>query len=139
MTPEQAREIDQREFEAECKAIRQRAYALIAMAKPSIAITPAKPATPSFNGGPVGPTAKLYFHDGKLLSLRDWAQHLGMPYQRLANRVRRNWPTELVLSQQNLKGRCRRGVVSNFEASEGTGAGSTAQETPEITFSEKAA
>lgn len=137
MTPEQAREIDRREFEAECKAIRQRAYALIGKAKPSIPTTPIRPATPSFNAGPVGPTAKLYFHDGKLMSLRDWAHHLGMPYQRLADRVRRNWPIELVLSRQNLKG--RRGVVSNFEASEGTGAGSTAQETPEITFSEKAA
>lgn len=137
MTPEQAREIDQREFEAECKAIRQRAYALMGKAKPSIPTTPLQAATPSFNAGPVGPKSKLYHHDGKLMSLPSWARHLGVTYGTLLRRVREGWPIALVLSPSNFRG--RRGVVSNFAASQGTGAGRSAQETSEIAFSEKAA
>lgn len=134
MTPAEAREIDRREFEAECKAIRQRAYALVGKARPRLATMPANQ---SSNHGPVGPTPSLFFHHGKMMSLREWSRYLGVKHSTLLRRIREGWPIELALTSENFRG--RRGVVSNFASSEGTGGGSSAQETPEITFSEKAA
>jgi hypothetical protein len=59
------------------------------------------------------------------------------------SRLRRGWPSDLAMSAPpgSRMGRFAhggRGVSSDFERSKGTGAGSTLQETPNITFSGKA-
>jgi hypothetical protein len=138
MTPEQARTIDRREFEAECAAIRQRAYALVqrrplnpmAAQKRRRAPQPKKPRTA--NGRP----AKLYTVDGITLPLSDWAVRIGMTASALHQRMRKGWTIEEVVKVP--PGRHRPGVVDNLPSFSGTGGGSTAQETTEITFSEKA-
>lgn len=193
MTPAEAREIDRLEFEAECSAIRQRAYALLRN-RPSL--PPFSPAQTQqdqteIEKEPTGSKPQLYSHAGRTMTLDDWAKHLGIPYQTLAHRLRQRWPIERVLTGQNLRGRCRSiiehdgkamtiaewakylglkhntlyarlmrgvpinvalsrhrlarqdqakhrpGVVKGLPGSEGTGAGSTAQETTQIDFPEK--
>ena len=41
-------------------------------------------------------------HDGKRMSVSDWARHLGVPIQRIKNRVHRGWPLERILSPEDL-------------------------------------
>lgn len=113
MTPAEAREIDRLEFEAECAAIRQRAYALIGH-RHRIAVSPApqksEQASP-FNRGRVGPKSILYTHAGLTLSLAQWAERLGIQYQTLAHRIRKGWPLDRVLTAQNFKGKCQPSLI----------------------------
>lgn len=71
------------------------------------------------------------------------ARNAGIDPRTVDSRVRRGWPLELALSEPPgaRMGRFAHGgpgVVSDFERLEGTGGGSTLQETPNITFSGKA-
>ncbi|WP_306225746.1 hypothetical protein [Bosea beijingensis] len=78
-------------------------------------------------------------HAGRSLSVAQWAEHTGISYHTLANRLRAGWPVGKALTKAVRPYPNRhRGVVCNFPPVSGTGAGSTAQETPEITFSEEA-
>lgn len=126
---------------------------------------------------PVRNRAKTYTHDGKSLTIVEWAsltglraatlayrlrkgwsiadalstppmperasaaqindlkrraKAVGITYQTIESRMRRGWTLEQALAYGPLKG--RRGVPSNFADSKGTGAGSTAQETPNLSF-----
>ena len=61
----------------------------------------------------------------------------GVPAQIIRTRLTEGWTLEQALCIPTIQQR-RRGVVMNFNPFEGTGAGRTAQERTEITFSGKA-
>ena len=67
---------------------------------------------------------------------RELAQLSGVPFDTLRARLWHGWTVEQAVATPTPAQR-RRGVVSNFPTFAGTGAGSTAQETPEITFSDE--
>ena len=75
-------------------------------------------------------------YDGTTMSLNEWAQHIGISRHTLRNRLYSGWSVERALTQEIQAKRA--GVVFNSQALSGTGAGESAQETPEITFSQKA-
>ncbi|TGU87725.1 hypothetical protein EN794_050545 [Mesorhizobium sp. M00.F.Ca.ET.151.01.1.1] len=82
---------------------------------------------------------RVYTFDGQSKTLEQWSQQIGVAASTLRKRVTAGWPIERVLTSTDGRAdRHRPGVVSNFETLRGTGAGSTAQEIPEITFSEQA-
>ena len=83
-------------------------------------------------------TGRTYTHGDMTLNLKQWAELLGMSSDTLRYRIRSGWDYADVFNTHRRASGPRPGVSSNFAASEGTGAGSTAQETFEITFSEKA-
>jgi hypothetical protein len=198
MTPaEHARMIDQQEFEAECRAVRERARQYTAERRRQErqrvdAWISGGPALVSFapKNSRRGRKPKLYtaFGEAKTLSewstlysvhthtlkqrlkdglpfedsltmkprqfgqlhtvngvsmtLHGWADHIGIAYDALLGRLRTGRTLAEALAMRGRKARSHvskgAGVVFNFAPVEGTGAGSTAQETPEITFSEKA-
>ena len=101
-----------------------------------------------------GARARSHTVNGITKTLQEWADHIGISYDALTQRLRRHTLAEAIAMPA---GRWPRrtnpksatvadlpsadeapGEVSNFGASAGTGAGSTAQEIPEITFSEQA-
>lgn len=193
MTPAEAREIDRLEFEAECKAIRQRAYALVQRA-PIAAPATAPLCEETEDKQTSGPKSKIYKHAGRAMTIRDWAKHLGIDANVIGSRLRRGWtveraltspitkgahPTDYIthngmtmsvrewaehlgvkqntlwvrlargmpihvalsanrLPRNSIKTRAYRGVASNSGAFVGTGAGSTAQDTSNIDFHKKA-
>lgn len=83
MTPaERARFIEKQEFEAECRAVRQRVYARLGIKQVEYrarikAITSEKPSEPK----PVlriGRQAKPFTHNGETRTTKQWADHLGI-------------------------------------------------------------
>ncbi|MCS0460340.1 hypothetical protein [Rhizobium favelukesii] len=80
---------------------------------------------------------RLYTFRGQRWLLKELSEITGIPACTIHARIRLGWTMEQALGSPTPKQR-RAGVVSNLPAFEGTGAGSTAQETPKITFSEKA-
>ena len=85
----------------------------------------------------------VYSFNGMTMTLDGWAALTGIREATLKTRIRTNWPLNLALTAPSgaHKGRYARraaGVVSDFAPSKGTGAGSTAQGTSKITFSEEA-
>jgi hypothetical protein len=76
-------------------------------------------------------------HNGERLPMSGWAERLGIRAATLSYRLNNGWSVEQALTTP-LQPRRRRGVVSDLGPKAGTGGGSTAQETPEITFSAKA-
>ncbi len=80
-----------------------------------------------------------YVHNGEALTIAEWAKRTGLKDHTIRSRLKSDWSIEAALTTPlKLQPSPPLGVVSNFAPSEGTGAGSTAQETPKITFSEKA-
>jgi len=71
--------------------------------------------------------------DGVSKTLAEWADHIGIRYSTLIKRMHSGRTLAEAIAMP--KGLNTRGVASNFEASLGTGAGGTAQEIAEITFS----
>lgn len=153
MTPaERARQIDRQEFAAECAAIRQRAYAMlgsnltrdanldrwIKRKEPKGSIK--RPHRKKMDKATVSSCraraagAKLYVAFGHTRTLREWAEATGISRYTIRNRLEIGWTVEDAVSRAVQEHR-RPGVVSDFSPSKGTGAGSTAQETPNITFS----
>ncbi|MCF6370978.1 hypothetical protein LXM96_19270 [Rhizobium sp. TRM95001] len=87
--------------------------------------------------------ANLHVHDGRSLTLGQWAKAYGMTKGTLRSRLRGGWTLEEALTTpirplrkadtgMTAEGA---GVSADFAPFEGTGAGSTAQETPNLTFS----
>jgi hypothetical protein len=76
--------------------------------------------------------ARTYEHDGKTRTLGQWADEVGLNVRTIRWRLHSGWSLALAL---NTASNARPGVSSDFAPSAGTGAGSTAQETPNITFS----
>lgn len=166
MTPaEQARLIDKQEFEAECRAIRERVFAKLNIRqfdeRQKVEASIARPVSVvKFNSRSFGPegqewepkpepkpkrqVGQKHVVAGRALTRRQWAEKLGINYNALNQAVHRFGSVEAaVLLYLRTKRRptlaqLRPGVVSNFEAFEGTGAGSFPQEISQITFSEKA-
>jgi len=152
MTPaERARQIDREEFAAECAAIRQRAYAMlgsnlargvnldrwITRKEPKGSIKRPfrkKDKTAPSSSRVRAAGAKLYVAFGHTRTLREWAEATGISRYTIRNRLEIGWTVEDAVSRAVQEHR-RPGVVSDFSPSKGTGAGSTAQETPNITFS----
>ncbi|SOC92563.1 hypothetical protein SAMN05216358_2719 [Rhizobium sp. AN5] len=149
MTPaERARQIDKDEFDAECAAIRQRAYSLLGIQtqrearverwvnreEPKAVYKPFIIKRQAVRERPRGP--QIHTVHGVSLTSRQWAERLGISTNAMAQRVHRHGSViAAILKHIDLNGP---GVVSDFERSKGTGAGSTLQETPNITFSGKA-
>ena len=75
------------------------------------------------------------FH-GRSYTKRQLSELSGVPYDVLRQRVRIGWTIEQAVTVPTVQQR-RRGVASNFPPVSGTGAGSTAQETTNITFSDE--
>lgn len=85
----------------------------------------------------------LHTVDGVSKTYGEWADHLGISYEAFLKRLK-DGNGRTVAQAVAMGGPRRRatpatpGVVADFPPVEGTGGGSTAQEIPEITFSEKA-
>jgi hypothetical protein len=109
---------------------------------------------------PPASNAKFYTAFGKTLRLKEWAAETGISHYSIRTRLNLGWTVEDALTRKvqkhaNAKERVARaaeaasttigqkahrpnagpGVPSDFAPFEGTGAGSTLQETPNITFS----
>lgn len=87
---------------------------------------------PKAKGAGHGP-GKVYTHDGKTLSAAEWSSIAGVSAATIDSRLRRGWPLAYALSSGPRKGH-RPGVSSNFAPLEGTGGGSTSQETTNLSF-----
>lgn len=84
-----------------------------------------------------GRAAAFHTVNGVSKTLHEWADHAGITYAALIRRMKSGRTLAEAVAMP--KGRWHdRGVVSNFEASGETGARGTAQEIPEIDFSQKA-
>lgn len=148
MTPaERARQIDKEEFAAESQAARERAFAYSKHCRQReqqrvrawMGIT--KNVVNKVNQLHVSDRAHRHTVNGQTKTLVEWADVLGITPKALLGRRRKLGSMEAAIAFQPTGRWAKRpdpGVVSNFAPSEGTGAGSTAQETPKITFSEKA-
>lgn len=76
--------------------------------------------------------------NGATHSMAEWSRRSGISVMNISVRIGRlGWPVERALTEP-VRRKALPGVPSNLEAFEGTGAGSTAQEIPEITFSKQA-
>lgn len=84
---------------------------------------------------PGGTPARTYTHDGKSLTIAEWSRATGLTKSTIGARLRKGWSVERTLTTPRDRRGPKPGVVSNLTAFEGTGAGSTAQETSKITFS----
>ncbi|GAA4111160.1 hypothetical protein ACFFTN_27580 [Aminobacter aganoensis] len=80
---------------------------------------------------------RLYEFRGHRYLLRELSEISGVEHKVIYARLKEGWSVEQAVCIPSVQQR-RAGVVFNFLPVEGTGAGSTAQESPEITFSEKA-
>ncbi|GGA78003.1 hypothetical protein GCM10011491_01480 [Brucella endophytica] len=161
MTPaEHARQIERQEFEAECAAIRERAYALLAgkpsrnqqverwikrqEPKGSLKPRPPRKAATDKTARTHARKAKLYSAFGHTRTLKEWAEATGLSSHTIRSRLARGWTIEDALTGtvneagKRMQKAHRPGVSSNFGPSDGTGAGSTLQASDNITFSEKA-
>lgn len=79
-------------------------------------------------------------HDGQTLPYSEWVSRTGIPEATLRQRIHKGWTTKRALTTpaQNSK-RQAPGVVPDFGPLSGTGGGKSAQDGPEINFSQKAA
>ncbi|MCS3740232.1 hypothetical protein [Rhizobium sp. BK661] len=150
MTPsERARQIDKEEFAAESAALLKRALAYSArkradehsrMIGVAVLDTPLKN-KPTRRRPPRG---KLFEVGGVERTLNQWANIVGISYGSMFSRVA-SYGIERAVAMGAKADRWTRaansntpGVSSDFAPSKGTGAGSTAQEIPNLNFSDKA-
>lgn len=150
MTPaERARLIDKQEYEAECKAIRERAFAMLATKTTDKRVREwinrdnPKPTRKIDKHALIGnakaarsksANAKLYTAFNHTRTLKEWAEETGILVNTIRARLAGGWTIEKAVTR-SVQMLSRPGVVSNLGEELGTGAGSTAQETPNITFS----
>lgn len=87
----------------------------------------------------------LLTYDSVTQSVEEWALDYGITPELILTRLNRGMRVGLAITKpmktkpgDRLPDPCNRGVVSNLKASEGTGAGSAAQDRPEIDFSQDA-
>jgi hypothetical protein len=145
VTPAEAREIDRLEFEAECAAIRQRAYALLTQRweiAPKFLVEPHtmaqhRDAPPSTTRRPNRFAAKYYCALGLRLTLNEWAAETGIGAGTIRARIESGWTVERAVTEPKQVQR-HRGVVSNQSAIDETGCSSSARERTNISFSEEA-
>lgn len=89
-----------------------------------------QPATPSTITAR-HPNARLHTFNGMTMTVAEWASHLGIKHSALRTRIARRGSLAEALCMP--KGTYR-GQGANFDPSEGTGGGSTAQESAQIDF-----
>lgn len=77
--------------------------------------------------------AKQLTHDGQTRTIAQWSKATGIPQTILHMRERSGWNAERILTTPYTPRR-QRGVVPDFAHDQGTGGGTAAQETPNITF-----
>jgi hypothetical protein len=154
MTPaERARQIDQEEFAAECKAVRERAIVYAQQKRDErrrdLLVTVYGEAGKSM---PLYPNVKDdtpkygITYAGLTLTRHEWAKRLGISAGTLKFRIGKHGAeAAIAMGGKQRVGRPPKrandnapGVVSNFCPIEGTGAGRHLQESPEITFHGKA-
>ena len=80
---------------------------------------------------------KLIEHSGTRYTTSEVSRISGVSVATIRQRLNSGWTTTQAIATPTPKQR-RAGVISNLPAFEGTGAGSTSQETPNITFSKEA-
>lgn len=150
MTPaECARLIDKQEYEAECKAIRERAFAMLTTKTTDMRVREwikrddSKPTGKMDKHALIGiakaaksnsSNAKLYTAFNQTRTLKEWAEETGILVNTIRSRLAYDWTIEKAVTR-SVQMLNRPGVVSNLDEELGTGAGSPAQETPNITFS----
>lgn len=79
-----------------------------------------------------GPDGHSYTFDGRTLTLAEWASVTGLNSETIRSRLKNHWSIEAALTTPpRISGP---GVPSDFAPLEGTGGGSTAQETPNLSF-----
>lgn len=153
MTPEEAREIDRLEFEADCRAARERAYAHLAQSRATYSSTVERlrkikcsdrrrtPTSPDPDRViVVRDIAKRYTLDGKTLKLSEWAVMSGHSTHLLRMRMKAGMTFEQAVTTPKLKRSTPwkdqiaaaegPGVVQNLPTLPGTGGGSTTQDIP---------
>lgn len=152
MTPEEAREIDRLEFEAECRAVRERVFARIAERhgaerarvlrwvkneRPArstrVVLRPAAAPKPKVSRRPRQQTAQPRRVGSLSMTLHGWADHLGITYNSLNQRIHKLGSLEAAVAEGGPKRRA--GVSANFPQPVGTGGGPTTQDFTEIEFS----
>jgi hypothetical protein len=89
----------------------------------------------SRTNNPNGKLAKTYTFDGKSLTVPEWSRLTGLQPNTIGARLRKGWSIEDALTRPRSRCGKKPGVPFDFAPFEGTGAGSTAQESPNITFS----
>ncbi len=94
-------------------------------------ITPKEPRSAKPKGNAKGPIT----FNGATRSIREWAKVIGVEYPTLANRIRNGWEIEAALTTPVTSSRKAPGVGLDFHALEGTGAGRSAQDRPDLSFS----
>ena len=92
MTPAEAQEIDRLEFEADCAAARQRAYALVQLTPPP-APKPQPGAAIEVKKPRLG-RSKLHTVGALSLTMAEWAARTGMTLTGLHARMRKGWTLE---------------------------------------------
>jgi len=80
-------------------------------------------------------SGKLISFNGESLPASAWAKRLGLSTQTIHLRLKNGWSVELTVTTPP-KSR-RRGVVSDFGASLGTGGGTSAQDSTDLSFSQE--
>lgn len=75
-------------------------------------------------------------HDDQTLTIKAWSKRTGIQTATIHFRLRSGWSVARTLTTATRK-RSDRGVVSDFEQGQGTGGGTAAQETPNITFQDQ--
>jgi hypothetical protein len=144
---ERARQLDKQEFEAECKAARDRALAYANYCRKAERqrirqwIDSEKAVGNTFNQLSISDRAHRHTVNGETRTVTEWANRIGISNAALLSRRRRLGSMEAAVAftpQGRWAKQPEPGVVSNLPASEGTGGGRLLQESPEITFSEKA-
>lgn len=86
-----------------------------------------------------GPDPKLYTIDDDSLSMSEWARKVGCNPSTIYARMKVGMSFEEAITTPRRRRESTPGVPSDLTPSAGTGAGSTSQETPNITFSQEAA
>ncbi|OQM74714.1 hypothetical protein [Manganibacter manganicus] len=89
--------------------------------------------------GNSGRQPQLHMVNGEAKTLEEWADHIGISYNGLVTRLKTRTLAEAVAMPPDPRCQRTRGVSSNLEGFEGTGAGSTLQEIPDITLQDKPA
>lgn len=76
---------------------------------------------------------ELITHNGQTLSATAWADQIGISGTLFSQRLKKGWSMADIMTPPWVRPD-RRGVVSNFRGDPGTGGGTAAQETQNITF-----
>lgn len=155
MTPEEAREIDRLEFKAECRAVREHVFAHIAdrhgaerarvlrwmdreppkavFAVKTVVAAPRPRPVPQLRPRREGCRGDRRPVGDLSMTLREWADHLGITYNNLNQRIHKLGSLEAVVKAGGAKK--PRGVSANSPEHLGTGGGPTTQDFTEIEFS----